>query len=221
MRGQHTEMESRGGQQESKILVEGANAMGLQLGPQQIEQLSGFLDLLEHWGRVHNLVGRQKRAEQIPLHLFDSLAIAPFLNQGVVADLGSGAGLPGVPLAVLYPESEFDLIEPRQKRCAFLHQVVTELGLNNITITQKRGESYQPKLKFDTLVTRALAALPRLFQLAQPLLKPGGVLVAMKGGYPDSEIEALPLEVQERCRVSPIEVPGLQGQRHVAVITIS
>lgn len=135
-----------------------------------------------------------------------------------MADLGSGAGLPGIPLSVLYPETRFDLIEPRQKRCAFLRQVVAELGLNNITVTQARGENYQPKIKFDTLVARALAVLPRLIQLAQPLLKPGGLLVAMKGVYPESELQALSSEARARCTVSSLEIPGLRGQRHVAVI---
>jgi 16S rRNA (guanine527-N7)-methyltransferase len=151
---------------------------GLEVEPREASLLGDFLDLLEQWNRVHNLTGIRDRAELIDRHLVESLALEPFITGPAAADIGSGGGLPGLPLAIVMPGVQFTLIESRRKRVSFLRHVAATLPLANVTVAHGRAESLDLP-GFQTVLARAVAPPAELLALAQPLLAPGGRLVLL------------------------------------------
>ncbi|HET9044614.1 MAG TPA: 16S rRNA (guanine(527)-N(7))-methyltransferase RsmG [Burkholderiales bacterium] len=192
-------------------------ALGLLLADTQVATLERYLDLLEKWNRVYNLTAIRERSRMVTHHLLDSLAVLPHVRGPRVLDVGSGAGLPGIPLAVAGPALHVTLLESNHKKSAFLTQAVAELQLANVQVVMERVESWQPEARFDTIVSRAFAELGEFASLAGRLLAPQGVLAAMKGVHPFEEIERLPqgYRVQQVVR---LRVPGLDAERHLVLM---
>ena len=140
-------------------LIDGARALGLELDETQVSKLTAHLDLLDEWGQRMNLTAIRERSQQITKHLLDSLTVVPWLRGQRVADIGSGAGFPGIPLAIVLPQLHFALVESTGKKCRFLEHVRDTLGLTNVEIVQSRAEAYRPQAKFDTVLARAVGPL--------------------------------------------------------------
>lgn len=185
-------------------------------------KLIRHVDLINKWNRVHNLTSIRKPEDMLTHHIMDSLAVLPQLGGIRLADVGSGAGLPGIPIAVARPSWHVVLIESNQKKAAFLKQAKIELELNNIQVFTGRAEDFLPVEKFNTVISRALCSLREFIMLAGHLCadsKEGGRLVAMKGEKPNEELGQMPANyfIEE---IFPIAVPGLAAKRHLVVINI-
>jgi 16S rRNA (guanine527-N7)-methyltransferase len=166
------------------------------------------------WNRAYNLTRITEPEAMVRLHLFDSLAIRPYLAGPRVLDIGSGAGLPGIPLAITTPDLAFTLIDSSAKRVRFLRQVKLELGLDNVEAVHARAETYRPQEPFATVTARAVAAVGELAALAAPLCAGGGKLLLMRGRRPQGEELALPPGLRLRA-VHPLQVPGVEAERHL------
>jgi len=199
----------------------GLTALGLDLEPAQEEKLLAYLALLSKWNRVYNLTAVRELAAMVTQHLLDSLAVLPYLV-GVrsLVDVGSGAGLPGIPLAIARPELAVTLVEGSHKKASFLQQACLELDLRGVAVAWERVERFVPPAPVDAAISRAFAELREFVRLARHLLAPGGLLLAMKGVYPLEELAQLPAEVTLRA-VVPLKVPGLVAQRHLVVMEVA
>ena len=196
----------------------GIDALALDLGAEAEAKLRRYLGLLAKWNRTYNLTAVRDEAEMVGVHLLDSLAVLPHLgNISSLADVGSGAGLPGIPLALARPELQVTLIESSQKKASFLQQAKIELELANVGIHCGRVEQATGLPPFDAVISRAFSELAEFVCLAGHLLAPGGRLMAMKGLLPQEEIERLP-DGWRLARVLSLAVPGLAAQRHLIVI---
>ncbi|GAB5453053.1 MAG: 16S rRNA (guanine(527)-N(7))-methyltransferase RsmG [Halioglobus sp.] len=201
----------------SGTLQRGCAELALTLSVQQQDVLLGYLNLLARWNRTYNLTAVRDPVQMVTRHLLDSLSIAPAVVGRRCLDVGTGAGLPGVPLAILLPETEFHLLDSNGKKTRFLFQVKTALALDNIVIHQARVESFSAPAPFDLVVSRAYASLADMVVSCRHLLRPGGSMLAMKGTYPDAELESLGDAVAD-VQVQKISVPGLAEERHLATI---
>lgn len=178
-----------------------------------------YLHLLDRWNKVFNLTAIQKPEERVLLHIVDSLSIHPFLLGNRFIDVGTGAGLPGIPLAILYPEKKFTLLDSNSKKTRFLTQVVQELKLNNVDVVHVRAESYQPESEpfcFNAILSRAFASLAKMIECTTHLLCPGGQWIAMKGIYPQDEIAALPARF--KVTAHKVAIAGLRVERTIICI---
>ncbi|HXZ54948.1 MAG TPA: 16S rRNA (guanine(527)-N(7))-methyltransferase RsmG [Burkholderiales bacterium] len=200
-----------------KQLEQGMRALGLEASSEVRERLLRHLELLEKWNRVHNLTSIRDSQKAVSVHLLDSLAVAPYLNGKRLLDAGSGAGYPGIPIALLRPEIQVHLLDSNHKKCAFLRQAVADLGLRNVQVVCERLESWRPLERFDCVVSRALAEIAEIIGLVQHLLAPGGVIAAMKGLHPFEEIERIPPGYRVR-QVHALAVPGLDAKRHLVLV---
>jgi 16S rRNA (guanine527-N7)-methyltransferase len=198
-------------------LHRGVRTMRLELGEPAERRLLDYLALLEKWNRAYNLTAVRDPLEMVPRHLLDSLAVLPYLEGPRVLDIGSGAGLPGIPLAVARPELAFTLLDSNAKKTRFITQAAAELGLANIKVVNARVEDFHPPESFATLVTRAFASIPDMLAACCHLCVPGCRLLAMKGAVPQDELTALPGGFQVSA-VHALEVPGLEAERHVIII---
>jgi len=199
------------------VLDEGVGRLGLALEGTQRERLLAFLALLAKWNRAYNLTAVRAPGEMVVRHLLDSLSLLPHLSGGRVLDVGSGGGLPGIPLAIAAPQRCFTLLDSNSKKTRFLIQAAAELGLENLSVVHSRVESYRPPHLFDTITARAYATLAELLESAGHLLAAGGRVLAMKGAYPAEELAAVPppFRVVEVVR---LEVPGLEAERHLVAL---
>jgi 16S rRNA (guanine527-N7)-methyltransferase len=195
----------------------GCDALGLSVDAGQQQRLLDYLALLARWNKAYNLTSIRDEAQMVTRHLLDSLAIAPFLTGQRLLDVGTGAGLPGVPLAILFPQRAFHLLDSNGKKSRFLFQVKTALGLDNMMVHQARVESYRVTALYDAVLSRAFASLQDMVQACHHLLAPGGSFLAMKGALPSEELDALSQDYPQRA-VFPLHVPGLDEQRHLVVI---
>lgn len=198
-------------------LERGLEALGLRLSDEQCMKLLQFLKLLAKWNRVYNLTAIRDPQAGVSAHLLDSLAITMYLKGRRILDVGSGAGLPGIPLAIAKPEYEFVLLDSNQKKAAFLTQALAELQVRNASVVCERAETWRPTRKFDCIVCRALASLVEFVALTKHLLASGGVFAAMKGAYPHEEIAQLSAEYRLK-QVVPLAIPELNAQRHLVLI---
>lgn len=196
-----------------KLLISGLTALELSLSDYQIEQLLSFVRLIEKWNKAYNLTAIRNQEEMVNLHLLDSLAIVPFISGQRVIDIGTGAGLPGIPLAICLPDREFTLLDSNAKKTRFVQQAALELKLNNVTVCHHRAENYRPEKLFDTVLTRAFASLADIVKLTAHLLAKDGALMAMKGLNPDEELAQLPAAVSAKATIIPVRVPGLDIER--------
>jgi len=181
--------------------------------PQQTEdQFEIYLNLLINWNKTYNLTQIYQPEEIVTKHFLDSLSIAPYVKGPNIADIGSGAGFPGIPLAIHNPKNHITLIESRGKKTAFLQQLKIETGINNITIEKKRVEQYTPNKIFNTITSRAFSSLPHFFQVSAHLGDKDSIFLAMKGTQPTKELLELPNDIQLKAQET-IKVPGLTDQR--------
>lgn len=196
-------------------LSRGLAALGLDLPPAAQEKLLAFAALLGKWNKVYNLTALRDEQQVISHHLLDSLAVLPHLgNAKRLADIGSGGGLPGIPLAIARPDLQVALVETSQKKSAFQQQAKIELGLANVSVYCTRVEIWQPAEKFDAVISRAFSDLAEFVKLSGHLLAEGGALLAMKGVHPYEEIAQLPAGWRV-AEVTPLQVPGVEGARHL------
>ena len=198
-------------------LERGVKALGLPLAPEAQAKLVDYLALIDKWNRVYNLTAVREPEQMIAHHLLDSLAVAPHLTGTSLADVGSGAGLPGIPLALARPQLAVTLIESSHKKAAFLKQAAIELGLGNVEVVNSRVEACDAARRFDVVISRAFSDLPEFVALAGRLCAEGGVLAAMKGVHPYEELAQLPAPYRVRT-VVPLTVPGLDAERHLVLI---
>ena len=181
------------------------------------ERLALLLEELEKWNRKVNLTAVRDRQQMITLHLQDSLVARPLLEGTDILDVGTGPGFPGLPLAIVEPERQFTLLDSNNKKIMFVQHVAGLLGLDNVTAVKSRGEDYAPGHRFDTVIARALAALPRLVEIAGHHVKEDGVFVALKGRYPAEELEEL--KAPWSYEAKELHVPGLEeGSRHAVLL---
>ncbi|HSR65991.1 MAG TPA: 16S rRNA (guanine(527)-N(7))-methyltransferase RsmG [Xanthomonadaceae bacterium] len=179
--------------------------------------LLAYLALLARWNATYNLTAIRDPREMLTKHLLDSLAMQAFVADGTLADLGTGPGLPGIPLAIARPGLRVTLVESNGKKARFLRAAVRELGLPNAEVAESRIEGLDRPGAFDQITARALATLPQIIAFGGPLLKRGGRLLAMKGTRPDDEIAELP-DGWWLQSVQPLTVPGLAAERHLVIV---
>lgn len=196
------------------VLIDGASQLGISLSPVQADQLLRLLDELDDWNQRMNLTAIRERGQQITKHLLDSLSVQPFLRGTRIVDVGTGAGFPGIPLAIVNPEREFTLLDSTAKKLKFVEHAAQLLELPNIKTLHTRAEDYKPEQRFDIVISRAVGPVVRFMQWSSHLCVGGGRLLAMKGRYPHDELEKLP-NGWKLAAVHRLEVPGLDEERHV------
>jgi 16S rRNA (guanine527-N7)-methyltransferase len=184
------------------------------------EKLGVLIEELLRWNRKINLTAIRDRDEMITTHLLDSLVAAPLLQGETILDVGTGPGFPGLPLAIVQPERQFTLLDSNNKKIMFAQHAARMLDLGNVVAVKARGEDYAPGHGFDTVIARALAALPKLVEIAGHHVREDGVFVALKGRYPEEELEQLvQLELPWSLTVAELDVPGLErGSRHAVLL---
>lgn len=196
-------------------LAAGLAELGLALPETAQQQLLAFRDLLLKWNKTYNLTALRDPEQAISHHLLDSLAILPHVGPGALLDVGSGGGLPGIPLAIARPELAVSMVDTVQKKATFLQQAAIELGLKNVTAHHARVETLPGQ--YAQISSRAFAELKLFVELTRHLLAPGGRWLAMKGVRPDAEIAALPADIVVET-VLPLQVPGLDAERHLIIL---
>ncbi|MEI6708116.1 MAG: 16S rRNA (guanine(527)-N(7))-methyltransferase RsmG [Methylococcales bacterium] len=197
------------------ILESGLTALNLPHTAEQIEQLLAFIKLIAKWNKAYNLTAVRNNDDMARLHILDSLAILPYIEGKRVIDIGTGAGLPGIPLAIFLPEVEFVLLDSNAKKTRFVQQVILELKLKNVSVIHSRAEDYQPELGFDIVTTRAFSSLPDMVTVTAHLLNPNGVILAMKGQIPEAELA----EIKTTATLIPISVPEVEAERCLVLIS--
>ena len=198
-----------------KQLRHGADALGIEVTEAQFQALLEYLALLQKWNKAFNLTAIRDAAGMVALHLLDSLAVHKAVQEAEnIIDVGTGPGLPGIVLAIMNPHKRFTLLDSNGKKTRFLFQAKTALGLGNVTIVNDRVEAYHPPQPFDMIVSRAFASLADMTGWCQHLRAADGCFLAMKGQFPQQEIEDLhgQFEVTETIE---LQVPGVDGQRHL------
>lgn len=198
-------------------LARGLDALGLALPAAAHDRLLAYVGLLVKWNRTYNLTAVREADRIIAYHLLDSLAILPWIGEVPLADIGSGGGLPGLPLAIARPALPVTVADANSKKGAFLRQTAIELGLANVRVQIGRVEEWQPAAPFAQITSRAFAELADFVNVTRHLLAPGGRWLAMKGVHPHDEIARLPAGVVVEA-VHPLAVAGVEGERHLVVM---
>ena len=196
-------------------LDHGLEELGLDLDETKRQKLINYIHLLNKWNKVHNLTAVRDPEEMVTLHLLDSLAVMPHVHAKRLLDVGSGAGLPGIPLAICLPELQVTVMDSSQKKASFMRQAKAELGLDNLEVACGRVEDYRPEVPFDTITSRAFSELALFVKLTRHLGAEDGQWLAMKGVYPQEELDKLDIVPNQ---ILPLKVPGLQAQRHLVFL---
>lgn len=197
----------------------GVLAAGLNLSDAVQQKLLDYLALIQKWNKVHNLTAVRDPDEMVTLHLLDSLAVLPFIQAKTLLDVGSGAGLPGIPLAICLPELKVTVIDSSQKKASFMRQAKAELGIDNLEVLCGRVEEVRRDEKFDVVISRAFSDLCLFVNLTKHLCRATGTWLAMKGVFPEAELK----ELAEKLDLTPsktevLRVPGLDAQRHLVFL---
>jgi 16S rRNA (guanine527-N7)-methyltransferase len=200
-------------------LAQGALELGIELSPQQQEQLLAYLALLIKWNKAYNLTAVRNPDEMVSRHLLDSLSVVPFVVEAGDnwLDVGSGGGMPGIPLAIVFPERQFTLLDSNGKKTRFLTQVKLELKLANLHVVYSRVEDYRPEVRFSGICSRAFSSLEDFSTWTRHLGDANSRWLAMKGVHPNDELQALPADFRLSA-THVLKVPGCQGQRHLLIL---
>jgi len=199
-------------------LAQGIAELGLRVPAATQRKLLDYVALIEKWNRVHNLTAVRESTKMVSDHLLDCLAVVPYLEARTILDVGSGAGLPGIPLALVWPQAGVTLLDSNHKKAAFLRQATIELGLSNTEVVCERVEKWQPQREFELVISRAVSDLPEFLKLAGRLCAAHGTVAAMKGLYPHEELAQLPDGFKLRG-VVPLRVPGMRAERHLILLS--
>ena len=199
------------------LLRQGLPELGIPQDEALVTAFASYLRLLAQWNENINLTGIRELADMVPLHILDSLTARPFLKGERIVDVGCGAGLPGIPLALTEPARHFTLVDGTLKKIRFVQQAIADLGLANAEALHVRIEDHKPVPLYDTVICRALSSLPDFVRRAGSVVTPGGQLLAMKGKLPADEIKALPKGWQASA-VTPVKIPGVDAERHIVQI---
>ena len=200
------------------ILEAGMQQMKVEYSSEQRDMLLAYLQLLMTWNKAYNLTAIRDPGEMIRLHLLDSLAVLSHISGKRLIDVGTGAGLPGIPLAIMCPERDFTLLDSNGKKTRFLFQARCDLGLSNLKEINSRVENHQPEVPYDAVLSRAFTSVADMVKKCSHLLSPEGLFLAMKGKFPQSELS----EVGKDYKVDAshtLQVPGVDGERHLIVIS--
>ncbi len=203
---------------QASTLERGIEALGIELSAQQQQRLLDYLSLLNKWNKAINLTAIRDPRQMVALQLLDSLAVLPFIQQAPLLDIGSGGGLPGIPIAIAQPQRDVTLLDSIGKKTRFLTQAKLTLQLDNITVTQSRIEAWRPSLPPLSITCRALASLRQIISWTQHLLTPESEIIAMKGQYPHRELEEI-AEQRLAIDIHPVAVPGISVERHIVRIS--
>lgn len=199
-------------------LAQGVAGLALDIPAGTQQKLLEYLALIAKWNQVYNLTAVRETEKMLSYHLLDCLAVTPQIcGARSIVDIGSGAGLPGIPLALALPQSRVTLLEANHKKATFLKQAAIELKLPNVEVVCERAETWQPRHKFDVVISRALSDVPEFLKIAGRLCAAGGVIAAMKGIYPYEEVAQLPSGFSLR-EVIALAVPGLEAERHLVLM---
>lgn len=198
-----------------KALSEGILQLGLKLNSSQQDSLLVYVDLMKKWNKVFNLTAIEGSEHILSHHILDSLSVIPYMSGARVLDVGSGAGFPGIPLAIALPEWQFVLLDCNGKKTRFLLQSVLELGLENVEVVKSRLEEYLPTQSFDTVISRAFSSLSVLIRATTHVCAHKGHILAMKGRYPEQELQELGDSARQVIDIYNIKVPGLNAERHL------
>ena len=198
-----------------KMLADGAQALGIELSSVQQQQLLDYVGLLNKWNKAYNLTAVREPAEMVVRHLLDSLSVLPHVQATEIVDVGTGAGIPGIPLAIALPALKVTLLDSNGKKTRFAKQAALELGLANVEVVQARAEQYRNATP--QVISRAFASLPDMLEVAGPLLAPGGRMLAMKAALTDVEMAGVQAPWQAQ-RIT-LKVPGLDERRQLIILT--
>lgn len=195
-------------------LPEGMAELGVFCKPDVLSNLTKFQALLLKWNQTYNLTAIREPKKIISHHLLDSLSVSSYIKGGRVLDIGTGAGLPGIPLSMLHPDKNFVLLDSNAKKTRFVRQAMLELGLTNVEVVRERVERFKNERLFDTIVTRAFSSIAGILSVAADLIEDDGQLLAMRGRIPETENKFPGF----RTKVIPIQVPGVNGERHILMM---
>jgi 16S rRNA (guanine527-N7)-methyltransferase len=192
-----------------EILTTGITSLGLSEDSVKLEQLLDFIELIAKWNKIYNLTAIRDKQEMAKLHILDSLAISPYIRGQRLIDIGTGAGLPGIPLAIFHTEKQFVLLDSNAKKTRFVQQVILELKLTNVSVHHGRVEDFKPKIGFDTVTCRAFASMDNIARLTRHLFNENGLLLAMKAQKLDEALNALGKDY----RLITLKVPSIEAKR--------
>jgi len=199
-----------------ELLERGTAMLGMPASASACDRLLDYVELLAKWNQTYNLTAIRDPRDMVSHHLLDSLAVRPHLPEGALADVGSGPGLPGIPLAIVEPERRVTLNDASQKKTAFLRQAIIELRLSNAVVHEGRVQSWQPAPRFACVITRGFSELARFIAACRHLVASGGVLAAMKGTFPRQEVDGLHGDAD--CGdIRRLTVPFLDAERHLVL----
>ncbi|MDO6474405.1 16S rRNA (guanine(527)-N(7))-methyltransferase RsmG [Alteromonas sp. 1_MG-2023] len=201
----------------NEILLQGCEKLALDITTEQADKLTGYVQRIDKWNKAYNLTSVRDPEQMMVKHILDSLAVTRFVSGKRVIDVGTGPGLPGMPLAIMLPDIEFTLLDSLGKRVRFMKQCAFELGLTNVTPVHSRVEEHEPAQPYDIVLSRAFASLKDMLHWCQHLVDSSGVFFALKGQFPQSEID----EVSDHFQIGSVEalsVPDLTGERHLVTI---
>ena len=197
-------------------LLDGCVALNITIADERVALLTAYQTLLLRWNQTYNLIGERTQADIASVHILDSLSVLPYIRGQRVLDVGTGAGLPGMILAIAAPELHVTLLDSAMKRCRFCRQASIELGLRNVSVSHCRVQDFSASQRYSTVVSRAFSSLRTLIAATSHLLKDGGRVIAMKGVLP-AELDG-PEASGDNTTVVPVDVPGLNAERHLVIV---
>ncbi len=193
---------------------EGLAALDCNPSDEQLDKLKKYVEMLERWNKTYNLTSVRDPKDMIPVHIFDSLVVADYIKGENCLDVGSGAGLPTIPLAIMQPERQFMAVDTNGKKTRFIQQAIIELGLKNAKVSQTRIESWESDIKYDAIISRAFASVYDFLTDSSAQLATNGILYAMKGQYPEGELQYIPKQFT-LTQSHSMTVPFVDGERHL------